>query len=186
MNWANYKLGLKKENKEKELIEGCISNKRKAQKELYDKYSSAMFTIALRMSGNRDDAHDILQEVFIQVFNDIKSFKRISTLGAWIKTITVRTSIRKIKKRIIFDDLTEEKDLPQIKPDIHINMDYLEKSINDLAEGYRTVFLLVEVEGYSHKEVAKLLEISEGTSKSQLFYAKKLLRKKLSTYSIGE
>lgn len=121
-------------------------------------------------------ANDVLQEAFIQVFRDIKQFRGDSTIGAWIKTIVVRNAIRKIKREKDFM-LTEEIDSNEVVqwPEEMYGED-LEKAILSLPAGYRTIFLLIEVEGYKHKEVAEILNISEGTSKSQLYYAKKQLQ----------
>jgi RNA polymerase sigma-70 factor, ECF subfamily len=164
---------------EKQLIEACRNNKRKAQKQLYDKYCDAMFTIAYRVVGDHDLAKDVLQETFISVFKDIKQFRGESTIGAWIKTITIRCAIRKLKKEEIFVGMDQNTQHEPISwPDEMLGED-LEKAILSLPSGYRAVFLLIEVEGYKHKEVAEMLSISEGTSKSQLFFAKKQLQKKL-------
>lgn len=158
-----------------ELVEGCISNDRKSQKRLYYKYCNAMYTIALRILKDEDDASDALQEAFIQVFKDIKTFRRESTIGAWIKTIVIRSSLRKIKKNV-FEEINDNTlNIPD-QQSCALTGEYIEKQIMSLPTGYRTVFLLIEVEGYSHKEVAEILNISEGTSKSQLFYAKRQLR----------
>lgn len=184
MNWPKKTLSERKINNDEKVIIGCINQDRKSQKLLYEKYCNAMFTTAYRITGDRDEAHDVLQEAFIQVFKDIESFKGNSTIGAWIKTITVRTALRAIKKKFLFDDIEEQEQLYSIEPDISINLDYLENAIAKLSEGYRTVFLLIEVEGYTHKETASMLGISEGTSKSQLFHAKKLLKRYLAKYSL--
>jgi RNA polymerase sigma-70 factor (ECF subfamily) len=134
-----------------------------------------MYTIALRILKDEDDASDALQEAFIQVFKDIKTFRRESTIGAWIKTIVIRSSLRKIKKNV-FEEINDNTlNIPD-QQSCALTGEYIEKQIMSLPTGYRTVFLLIEVEGYSHKEVAEILHISEGTSKSQLFYAKRQLR----------
>ena len=162
---------------EEEIIEGCVREDRKLQKALYEKYCNAMFSSAYRILNNYELANDALQEAFIQVFRDIGKFRGESTLGAWIKTIVVRTAIRKLKKEKMFVDFEESKnEMPFVNPD-SLDGEYLEKAILSLPDGFRTVFLLVEVEGYTHKEVAGMLDISEGTSKSQLHYAKKKLQK---------
>lgn len=161
------------------IIEGCRHNNRKAQKALYDLYCDAMFTTVYRILNHRDDAHDVLQEAFIEVFKHIRSFRGDSTVGAWIKTIVVRKALLKIRKTKPTDQLDENGyDVPVAFPD-DLTGEYLEQLILSLPEGYRTVFLLVEVEGYSHRETGELLGISEGGSKSQLSRAKKLLRKKI-------
>jgi len=166
----------KERETEIELVEGCIRNDRKAQKKLYYKYCNAMYTIALRILKNDDDADDALQEAFIQVFKDINTFRRESTIGAWIKTIVIRSALRKLKKNVFIEEINDNTlNIPD-QQSCALTGEYIEKKIMSLPPGYRTVFLLIEVEGYSHKEVAEMLNISEGTSKSQLFYAKRHLR----------
>nr|NQU89684.1 RNA polymerase sigma factor [Bacteroidota bacterium] len=142
-------------------------------------YCDAMFSTAYRMVNNRDDAHDVLQEAFIRVFENIKTFRGDSAPGAWIKTIVVRCALKKLKQVQITESIGENgQDIPVDFPD-DLEGEYLEQLILSLPDGYRSVFLLIEVEGYSHREVSQMLEISEGTSKSQLSRAKKLLQKKL-------
>ena len=166
---------------ERDLVRGCTRNDRIAQRDLYYKYCDAMFTIAYRIVSNRDDAHDVLQDAFIQVFRDIAQYRFDSTLGAWIKTIVVRTSLKLLSKnrKLAFADLDETKSDEMILIPDTLNSEYLEKIILSLPDGYRTVFLLTEVEGYSHEETAKMLGISTGTSKSQLHHAKKMLKNRL-------
>lgn len=165
---------------ESELIKACLAQDRLAQKELYEKYCNGMYTIAYRMAGEQDLAADILQEAFIKVFRSLKSFRAESTLGAWIKTIVIRTALSKLKKRPKFDELDTLADERAVDWGHHLDAEYLDQAIGQLPDGYRTVFVLIEIEGYPHKEVADLLGISVGTSKSQLFYAKKRLRAAIS------
>jgi RNA polymerase sigma-70 factor (ECF subfamily) len=167
---------------EKQLVDGCLKNNRKTQKQLYDRYCDAMFTIAFRIINDYDIANDALQEAFIQVFTDIKQFRGESTLGAWIKTILVRTAIKKFKKEDVFTQLDLQQNGEIITWQEEMKSDDLEKAILSLADGCRTIFLLIEVEGYTHKEVAEMLNVSEGTSKSQLHYAKKQLQILLKDY----
>jgi len=162
---------------EHKLIAACKANDRLAQQLLYNRYANAMFTISYRITKDRDLAADVLQEAFVRVFHYIHSFRGESTLGAWIRTIVVRSAlaiIKKEKKGLSFD-LSEVYESSTILNFSH-DTDYLEKAIFSLPSGYRTVFLLIEVEGYTHQDVADLLGVSVGTSKSQLFYAKKRLR----------
>ena len=158
------------------MVAGCRKKNRKIQKLLYDRYCDAMFTIAYRIINDYDNANDILQEAFIQIFRDIKKFRGDSTLGAWIKTIVVRTAIRKLKKENTFTQPGFHPNGETISWPEEMTGDDLEKAILSLADGCRTIFLLIEVEGYKHKEVADMLNISVGTSKSQLHYAKKQLQ----------
>lgn len=167
---------------EVELIESCLANDRLAQKALYDRYRKAMYTIAYRMTGDFELANDVLQDAFINIFRNLAKFRRESTLGAWIKTIVVRTALKKIKQRPGFVELEQQHTSDMVDWGDFLEAEYLEKAIMDLPDGYRAVFVMIEVEGYSHKEVAEMLQISVGTSKSQLFYAKKRLRKVLQHY----
>lgn len=161
---------------ETELIAGCLANDRSAQQELYLRYKDAMYTLAYRIMNDSELAQDVLQEGFVKVFRNLHKFRRESTLGAWIKTIIVRTALSKVKRQPRFEELPDSFQTTMIDWGHSLQTEYLEKAIAALPQGYRTVFLLVEVEGYAHKEVAELLGISIGTSKSQLFYAKKKLR----------
>ncbi len=172
---ASYKLS----EDELVLLEGCLLKERQKQKQLYYKYCDAMFTLAYRILNDRDEAHDVLQDAFIQVFQKIEQFKRQSTLGAWIKTIVIRTAFRHLKTQKLFDSLEENKHETAEFSHNEIDGKILEKVILSLPDGYRTIFILAEVEGYKHKEIAEMLNISEGTSKSQLFNAKKTLKEKL-------
>jgi RNA polymerase sigma factor (sigma-70 family) len=164
-------------NPEFDLVDKCLEGDSKAQYQLYNKYKDAMFTLCYRISGDFDLAADILQEGFVKVFRGLKSFRRESTLGAWIKTIIIRTAYNAVKKQKVFFEPIEnvgEEDVIQWGD--FLQAEYLEKAILSLPDGYRMVFTMIEVEGYSHKEVAEMLNISVGTSKSQLFYAKRKLR----------
>lgn len=166
-----------------ELVDACLENNRLAQKELYERYKQAMFTLAYRITGDFEQAADVLQEAFLKVFKHLGSFRRESTLGAWIKTILVRSAYSQIRSGKLFIEPLDTSHVPeQIDWGVFSNAEYLEKAIMDLPDGYRAVFTLVEIEGYAHKEVAELLGISVGTSKSQLFYAKKRLRETLQAY----
>ena len=166
---------------ESQLIEDCRKQDRRAQKALYDRYSRAMFTTTYRIMGNADLAAEALQDGFLRVFTHIGAFEGRSTLGAWIKKIMVRTAIDMLrKKRVLTESFEESHDSQAPDPGMEaIDAEYLEKAILQLPEGYRAIFLLAEVEGYTHREIAVLLDISEGTSKSQLWNAKKRLRELL-------
>ena len=167
---------------EDQLVEGCRKQRRKIQKQLYERYCDAMYTIAFRICNSHDIAGDALQEAFIQVFTDISQFRGESSLGAWIKTITIRTAIRKIKKENMFVQVPEYSEAEGITWPEEMRGEDLERAILALPEGARTIFLLIEVEGYKHREVSEMLNISEGTSKSQLNYAKKQLQQLLKDF----
>lgn len=165
---------------ERNLIELCLADNRNAQHELYERYKRAMYTLAYRMTGDFETAGEILQDAFLQVFRHLPDFQGKSTLGAWIKTIVVRTALSELRRRrIVFEPLEPHRETGPVDWGTSIDAEYLERAIQSLPEGYRAVFVLAEVEGYAHKEIGDLLGISEGTSKSQLFYAKKRLREML-------
>lgn len=163
---------------ENELIDACIQNNRFAQRTLYDRYKRAMYTLAYRLTGDFDEANDVLQDAFLDVFKNLRSFRKDASLGAWIKTIVARKAYKQFKK-VSFIDYSENI-IETETWDETLNSEYLEKAILSLPEGFRTVFVMIEIEGFTHREVAELLSISEGTSKSQLFHAKKRLREMLS------
>ena len=143
-----------------------------------------MYTILFRMLNDESEASDALQETFVAVFRGLDAFRFQSALGAWIKTIAIRTGIAHQKKqRSLYhtsvNDLRENE--PIVWPD-NLTAETLDRAMSKLPPGYRTVFLLVEVEGYTHKEVAEMLGISDGTSKSQLYHAKRFLQNELKDY----
>ena len=163
-----------------DLIAQCRAHDRLAQRTLYDQYRRAMFTLAYRITGDFEEATEVLQDAFIQVFKNLEKFRYESTLGAWIKTIVVRMAYRHLKSRVVFEELPPQYNASKIDWGDFLDAEYLEKAIQNLPDGFRTVFTLIEIEGFSHREVGDILGISEGTSKSQLFYAKKKLREMLS------
>jgi RNA polymerase sigma factor (sigma-70 family) len=162
---------------EKELIQLSIKKDRLAQKMLFDNYSNSLFSTAFRIVSDYDLAQDIIQESFIAVFRDLKSFKNTCPLFYWIRAIVVRKAIKALKKNRRFEIL--EDDIATTDFNSDFTAEELDKAILKLPHSCRSVFVMIEVEGYKHKEVAELLNISEGTSKSQLNYSKKLLRKLL-------
>ncbi len=171
---------------EEEIIEGCKSGKRAAQNELYKRYNAAMFGISMRYSNNKTEAEDALQEAFIKIYKNIRRFegRRDGSLTAWIKTIVVNTALtinKKNKKHNYTADI-DEVILPKQEPQVEIEntQDMQQKimlALKELPSGYRTVFNLYVMEGYTHQEIADILEISVNTSKSQLSKARKFLKK---------
>jgi RNA polymerase sigma-70 factor (ECF subfamily) len=169
------------EMKESQLIDACLANNRLAQRQLYDQYKRAMFTLAFRITGDYELAAEALQDAFLNVFRYLGDFEGKSTLGAWIKTIVIRTAVRKSERRHkSFDDLHGVPETGELDWGTRaLDAEYLEKAIQSLPEGYREIFVLAEIEGYKHHEIGEMLGISEGTSRSQLFHAKKRLREML-------
>ena len=159
---------------EKEIINRCINKDRIAQKQLFEKFSKQLFSTAYRIVADYNTAHDVIQESFIEVFRDINDFNSSSPLYYWIKTIVVRKAVRILKKTDSFETLDTNYATVQFNDEFTAYE--LEKAILRLPPRCRSIFILIEVEGYKHSEVAKILNISEGTSKSQLHYSKKILR----------
>jgi RNA polymerase sigma factor (sigma-70 family) len=165
---------------EQNLINACLARDRLAQKTLYDRYKRAMYTLAYRITGNFETANEVLQDGFLQVFKSLDNFKGESTLGAWIKTIMIRTAYKQLKNKVLYGELPPQLENEKLDWGTSLDAEYLEKAIQNLPDGFRTIFTMIEIEGYTHRETAEILGISEGTSKSQLFYAKKKLREILS------
>jgi len=163
-----------------ELIKGCIEGDRSAQYAFYKKYVKAMYNISYRITNDHDDAEDVLQEAFLSAFKHMHSFKGESSIGAWLKRIVVNASINQIKKRKLLYEPLDHHDSQEettIKDeDIVLELDRVKEAIQQLPDGFRTVFSLYLLEGYDHREIADILEITESTSKSQYNRAKKRLK----------
>ena len=164
----------------REIIEECKRGSRQAQFELYRLYSKAMYNVCIRMVRNEQDAEDLLQNSFVDVFTKLNTFKYQSSIGAWIKRIVVNNCINFLKRnRVFFEELDDR--IFNIKEEIAplrkgLSVDMINKALFKLPDGYRVVFSLYMLEGYDHKEIASILGISEATSKSQYSRAKRKLR----------
>lgn len=165
-----------------EIIEACKKSNRRAQELVYSMYSSTMLGICYRYAKDRAEAEDILQIGFLKVFDKIESFKGEGSFEGWIKRIMVNTSIefyRKSLRMLPVSGLIEEHDQleqEQYNPISNLNVKDILKEIQKLSPGYRMVFNMHAIEGYNHKEIAEILNISEGTSKSQLARARGILQ----------
>lgn len=150
------------------------------QKALYDQYAGRMLTVCMRYSKSREDAEDILQEAFVKVFNKIESFRKESSLGYWIKRIVINTALNYHRKSVYLYPHFDIDDMHQLGDDEVLVSDYnyrdLLKLLQTLPQGCQVIFNLYAIEGYKHKEIAELLNISEGTSKSQYARAKSLIK----------
>jgi RNA polymerase sigma factor (sigma-70 family) len=170
---------------EEELVDGCVRGKRSCQEALYSSFSPKMFGICLRYANDYHSAEDILQEGFIKVFHNIDRFRGEGSFEGWMKRIFINTAIEYYRKSMNHNGHTElEKvDLEYISERALENLakQDLLQLVQRLSPGYRAVFNLYVIEGYSHKEIADLLEISEGTSKSQLARSRVLLQKMVKT-----
>ncbi len=177
---------------EKKLVEGCIAGKPKCQQLLYQRFAGAMMNICLRYSKSQVEAEDALQEAFVKVFLHLHQFRFESSLGSWIKKLTVNVLLTKIRRKTATDFTVEitgyEEWMPavMIEKDPLVPMDVLMKMINDLPDGYKAVFNLREIDGFEFPEIAKMLNCEQSTVRSQLFKAKNRLKDNIETWLIGE
>lgn len=176
---------------EEQLVQACISGHADAYKKFYDLFAKRMMGVCLRYTTNADEAQDILQDGFIKVFNKLPEFVNKGSLDGWVRRIMVNTALdqyrknKKYQKDIEIDTYSyklEDQDFIIES----INATDLLKIIQTIPEGYRVVFNLFAIEGYTHKEIADELGVTESTSKSQYSRAKKMLRKLLVQNNIVE
>lgn len=165
-----------------ELIERCLRGDTLGYKELYVRYSKAMYNTCLRMLNNVAEAEDVLQESFIEAFKNLERFEYRTSFGGWIKQICINRSINQLKKRRIdwvdmeqvagYDSADE---MPVDETEIALQVDTVKKAIMKLPDGYRTVLNLYLLEGYDHEEIAEILQVAESTTRTQYMRAKQKL-----------
>src|ERR1043165_5995914 len=165
---------------EEAILKGCLQNDPTAQRELYNRYSPKMLSVCYRFAHNREDAEDMLQEGFIKIFSQMHTFGNRGAFEGWIRRIVVHTCINILKKNKKFNESVDiihattiqirEESVPAI-----IQAKQVVECIRLLPIGYRTVLNLYAVEGYSHREIANMLDIEESTSRSQYTRAKAML-----------
>ena len=169
-----------------ELIKQCIKNDRAAQNELFRKYKDTLYFTSLKYCRNEADAEDNLHDAFITIFQKIKTYKNKGSFEGWMKRITIYKAIDKYKTKKplnveIKDDILEDEVI--VENEENLSLDQLLKLIQNLPDQYRLVFNLYQMDRFSHKEIASLLNISEGTSKSNYHRAKLILRDKIMALS---
>ncbi len=172
---------------ERTLIRRVLDGDRLAARELYDAHVDRVFRLAFRLTGDEDRAHELTQETFIRAFDQLRRFRGDSALATWLYRITVTVSSnlrRKHQRRDRETDLDAVADLgaePDPRPDPDLR-DRMRAAIDRLPEIYRTTFVMHDVEGYTHPEIARVLGVAEGTSKSRLFIARGMLRQALAPF----
>jgi RNA polymerase sigma factor (sigma-70 family) len=170
-----------------DLINGCINNDRRMQEELYARFAPKMYAVCLRYAGNSEEAEDILQEGFIKIFKKLASFRSEGSFEGWIRRIFVNTSIEHFRRKTYMQPISEQEENTMEGKSLSVLDSLAEKDliqlIQQLSPGYRTVFNMYVVEGYTHKEIGELLGISEGTSKSQLSRAKVILQEMVKKFN---
>jgi len=166
-----------------DLIRGCLQNNAAMQKMLYDKYAAKLFGIALRYAHSQEDAKDILQDGFVKVFKNLSKYKGTGSFEGWMRRIMVNTAIEHYRKKNNTYEIQESHEESITDRDLtaldKLAAEEILNMVKALPNGYRTVFNLFAIEGFSHKEIAAMLNISEGTSKSQYARAKALLQEKI-------
>ncbi len=167
-----------------EIINGCKKQNRKAQEQLYRLLSPKLFAVCLKYSRSYEEAQDNLQEGFLLLFDKIDKFKFKGSFEGWAKRVVINYILQQYRGtkvfEIVVDSIPDTEDVEVESEKITIT--FLTQIIQELPDRYRLVFNLYVLDGYSHKEIAKMLEISEGTSKSNLARGKKILQEKIENY----
>jgi len=166
----------------REIIESSKAGDVKAQFKLYSLYSRAMFSICMRMLNRREEAEDILQETFTEIFDKLDTFRYESAFGSWTKRIVINKCINHLHKKR--PDIQFEAELKETVAedenidyeDVNLQVEKVKQAMNDLPDGYRIIFSLYALEGYDHEEISSILGISESTSKTQYMRAKVKIR----------
>lgn len=169
---------------EHELIRGCLRGSAQCQRDLYERFAGKMYAVCLRYARSREDAADILQEGFLKVYSKLGQFQFQGSFEGWVRRVMVNTALRAYQKqRYDFEQSGYER-LPElpVEPDAlaMLSEEEILNLVRKLPDGYRTVFNLVAIEGYSHAEAAKVLGIQESTSRSQLTKARRHLEAEVS------
>ena len=168
----------------KKLIQQCKKQDLKAQEELYRLYSGRFFALCLKYSGSYEEAQDLLQDGFVKIFVKIDQFSGKGSFEGWMTRIFINTALKRAKKQTLFLSLAEDyPDEVEVELDEELlSLDAIIKIIQELPPAYRHVFNLYVMDGYSHKEIADTLKISEGTSKSNLARARQKLKESIQSY----
>ena len=168
----------------KELINKCKEKDASAQSQLYKQYASKLFSLCLKYSKNYVEAEDNLQDAFVTIFNKIEQYKYKGSFEGWIKRISINTTLQRYRQTAVFN-IVDEEAIEDVEVEIdnnEIELDYLLEIIQELPDRYRLVFNLYVLDGYSHSDIADLLKISIGTSKSNLARARLILKEKIENY----
>ena len=178
---------LPSQTNEREWVRLCQKQDRKGQYAVYQYYAGKMMAVCRRYLGQSPDAEDALQEGFMKVFTKIDQFTEGKSFEGWIRRIMVNESLMKLRKNgsVYLKDIDTTWDVGQPEDALmHLSTQEIEQLIADMPDGYRTIFNLYAIEGYSHPEISQMLQISEGTSKSQLSRARALLQTKMKKVTV--
>ncbi len=168
-----------------QLIQKCKKQDLKSQEQLYKLYANKLFAVSLKYSRNYEEAEDNLQDAFLTILKKIAQYKNKGSFEGWMKRIVINTALQRYRKQDVFQIIDEES----IKePEVEVNeeelsLPFLLQIIQELPDRYRMVFNLYALDGFSHKEIAEMMNISTGTSKSNLARARKILKSKVEEHS---
>lgn len=171
-----------------QLIENCKSNDAKAQSELYKLFSGKLFAVCLKYSRNYVEAEDNLQDAFLTIFKKIEQYKNKGSFEGWLKRLTVNTVLQQYRNEKVFD-IVNETIADEVEVEIDeddLSIDYLLQIIQKLPDRYRLVFNMYVLDGYSHKDIAEMLDIHIGTSKSNLARARQILKQTIEDYKTNQ
>lgn len=171
-----------------QLISQCQKGERKAQHQLYQLFGAKLYSVCLKYSRNKAEAEDNLQDSFLVIFKKIGQYKHKGSFEGWLKRISVNTCLQKYRGQVVFEiipnkEIKDQAVVVATDEEENISLQYLLQLIQDLPDRYRLVFNLYVLDGYSHKEIAAMLEITEGTSKSNLSRARLILKEKIEAES---
>lgn len=169
---------------EKQLIESCRKGDRIGQRELYNRFARKMMGVCYRYVNDKETASDLLQDGFVKVFSSLESYSGKGSFEGWIRKIFVNTALEFLRKTDVLRDATDLDNTAElVQPDSSVissmTADELMQLVHELPPGFRTVFNLFAIEGYSHKEIAELMNITESTSRSQFTRARQMLQKRV-------
>jgi len=168
-----------------QLINKCKKQDAQAQSQLYKQFASKLFSLCLKYSKNYAEAEDNLHDAFITVFGKIDQYNNKGSFEGWLKRIAINTSLQRYRENVGVYDIINEGNIEDVSIDINdesLNIDFLLKIIQELPDRYRLVFNLYVLDGYSHVEISELINISTGTSKSNLARARLILKDKIEDY----
>ena len=164
-----------------QLITNCKKKQPKAQGELYKRYASSLFSVCLKYAPNYAEAEDILQDSFMTIFDKVGQYQNKGSFEGWLKRIAINTALQRYRKPGVCN-LVNEENIKEVEVEVDeesIPLDFLLQIIQELPDRYRLVFNLYVMDGHSHREIAKMLEITQGTSKSNLARARGILKNKI-------
>lgn len=168
------------------LIENCIKQDVQAQGQLYKQYASKLFSLCLKYSKNYAEAEDNLHDAFLTIFNKIEQYNHKGSFEGWLKRIAINTALQRYREDVGVYDIVNEGNIEDVSVNLNddnVSIDFLLKIIQELPDRYRLVFNLYVLDGYSHVEISELIQISTGTSKSNLARARMILKEKIETHN---